>query len=192
MRYELAICSGCGFKKPIINKKHNLCLKCNRNRLNVQEMENGTSEVNSKPVYEKKASKPSKRKRISNTSQKMDSGLILYKEVKAKKRNDMIQGKYFRCFFTNALLDPEGSESWHHALGRIGELLYEYRNIFPCIEKYHRDYHDMEADKLMKTEWYPVFVQRLKEKNHKVYNKELNRLLKAKVIDMDTFLQEFK
>lgn len=114
-----------------------------------------------------------------------------YKKVKAKKKEDMIEGGYYRCYFSNKPLDVNIDFPWHHVFGKRGKLLYEYTNIFPCIHEYHMQYHNMSADKLMKTDWYKKFLLRLKKINHKAYNKELNRLLKANVIDMESFLKEY-
>jgi len=123
----------------------------------------------------------------------MKSGEAKYAIVKKQKREDMIEGKYFKCFFSNIPLDPnQEGEPWHHALGRKGALLYDYKNIFPCIHERHMEYHDLSVDKLMKTTWYKDFLLRLSKINHAVYNKELNRLLKGGVIDMETFLKEYK
>jgi len=192
MRYDWNVCNSCGKSKPIVNKKYNLCLKCNRDRLNLQEIHSNKHNSTPKSGLVINGITYPKRSKIKKTSLKMDEGLRKYKAVKAKKRKDMIEGKYFRCFFTNKELDVNGNEEWHHALGRIGKLLYEYRNIFPVIGKYHKQYHDLDPEKLLKTFWYKDFLRRLKKHNHKVYNKELNRLLKAGIIDMDSFLNEYK
>jgi len=192
MKYDFEICKGCGFKKPIINKKYVLCLKCNRDRLNTLSMDEEVSTGSFKSTSVKKGTKYPKRTNIAQRSEKMETGLEKYYKVRAKKRQDMIDGKYFNCFFTGIKLDPDGQEDFHHADGREGEKLYEYRNIFPAINKHHREYHDLSVEQLMKTFWYREFLVRLKKINHKVYNKELNRLLKAGVLDMESFLKEFK
>ena len=193
MKYEITICNGCNKKKPIINKTHVLCLKCNRDRLNKQSL--NAPDAHRKPVRTlspKKGTRSPERKRLPNMSIKQSLQYLKYNEVKAQKKADMIAGKYYNCFFSGQKLDPDFNYEFHHALGKVGDLMTSYRNIFPCIRKYHTEYHSLSADKLMKTSWYPDFVKRIKKMNHRVYNKELDRLLKAKVISMETFLQEFK
>jgi hypothetical protein len=195
MKYDFKICSGCGIEKPIVNKTKNLCLKCNRDRLNRQEINPKVPKRTlEKTSHENDTKVPlvKKRARIKPISETMKFGVAEYNRTKARKRKDMIKGGYFRCFFSNTKLDVDGVEEWHHALGRTGDLLWEYKNIFPAIRRYHRDYHDLPIEQLMKLTWYRDFVRRLKAKNHKVYNKELNRMLKAGIIDMDNFINEFK
>lgn len=129
---------------------------------------------------------------VNKISETYKIGLKKYEEVKKQKREDMISGQYFKCFFTNTTLDENGNEGWHHAIGRVGNLLYDYRNIFPVLDIPHREYHDLPIEKLIKTWWYPGFIKRIKAMNKRVYNKELDRFLKAKVISIESFINEYK
>jgi len=173
MKREKGVCKGCGKERFIVNKTHYLCAACNRKRLEKQ------SKTHAKP------------KRLYNKSPKRLKEEEWYRQAKAQKKKDMIAGGYYRCFFSNKPLDPDKDYDWHHALGRKGALLYEYKNIFPVISKYHHEYHNLDAARLMKTTWYRGFLKRVKMINHKVYNKELDRLKKGGVISMETFLDEY-
>lgn len=132
--------------------------------------------------------------KIPRRSLKRTKEEALYEKTKAKKREDMIEGKYFRCFFSNKVLneDPNIKEPWHHALGREGDLLYDYRNIFPCIHEYHQDYHNLSIDKLLKEQWYKDFLKRVEKMNKAVYNQELRRMNKAGIIDNEQFFNMLK
>jgi len=174
MKKEIGICKGCGKEKIIVNKTHYLCASCNRARLDERRKLHGNTV---KKPYKKSS------KRLKEEE--------WYRQTKAQKKKDMIEGGYFRCFFSNKPLDPNKEYEWHHALGRKGALLYEYKNIFPVISKYHTEYHSLDAERLMKTTWYRGFLKRVKKINHKVYNKELDRLKKAGIISMETFIDEF-
>lgn len=181
IKNEKGVCKKCtdGIERLIVNKTHQLCTKHNRERLNGQ----GQTLALKKPL---------KNTPINKVSDSLKIGLRKYEETKAKKRAHMITGGFFKCFFTNQPMNIAGNESWHHALGRDGPLLYDYRNIFPVLDAPHREYHDLTMKKLMKTYWYPEFIKRVKTMNANVYNKEIERMLKAKVISMESFLNEYK
>lgn len=183
MPKEKGICKGCDKDRYIVNKTHYLCAACNKERLErrAKRIEDNT----------KKWSSDTKAKRTYNRSAKRLKEEEWYRQTKAQKKADMISGGFYRCFFSGQPLDPNVDYPWHHALGREGALLYEYKNIFPAISKYHMEYHRLDAERLMKTDWYKGFLKRVKSINHRVYNKELDRLKKARVISMETFIDEF-
>ena len=198
MKYEIKECSGCGYTKPIINVKYNLCLKCNRDRLNrIEDANRGNTERHKSITHKKGTNTPlrKKRARIKPISINKKVENEKYIKVKAQKRKDMIEGGYFRCFFTGKELDPNGKEDWHHVLFRsqYPEEATSYKNIFPCLRQPHDDFHHKDVEWLLKnTYWYRNFFDRIKEINHKAYNQELERMLKAKMISMETYLNERK
>jgi hypothetical protein len=177
MKKEYGICKKCEDSAVIVNRTHWLCESCNRERIAMQK----TSVVIKKKKF------------LNPKSSALSKGELLYAQTKAKKREDMIEKGYFRCFFSNKPLDPSpnAGEPWHHALGRKGSLLYEYKNIFPCIHEYHMQYHDLDIKELMKTEWYPKFFTRVKQLNKNVYNKELRRMNKGGIIDDEQYFKMF-
>jgi hypothetical protein len=180
MKYEIGICNSCEGSFLIVNKTHKLCETCNQERL--------TNQGKKKPVKTRIAKKT---KPIRSINPKMSKGLKLYEKVKEVKKKDMIEGGYYRCFFSNKPLDENVSWPWHHALGRKGSLLYEYKNIFPCIDEYHKEYHDLSVQALMRTEWYPRFFERVRKQNRNVYNKELRRMNKGGIIDDEQFFKMY-
>ncbi len=184
MTKEKGTCKKCGKERYIVNKTRHLCNACNKARL-----ESRKEPYNSFKL--KSGTTPSKRVKIAHRSSNRLKEEDWYRQTKAQKKKDMIEGGYFKCFFSNKPLDPNVEHPWHHTLGRRGVLLYEYKNIFPAISKYHQEYHDLDAERLMKTDWYKDFLKRIKSINHRVYNKELDRLKKAGVISMETFIDEF-
>ena len=184
MTPEKGTCKKCGKERYIVNKTHQLCTTCNKARLKASEIAYSASKPKSGTLYQKAH-------KVAYNAPKRVRDESWYKQTKAQKRDDMIEGGYFKCFFSNTPLDPSVEWPWHHVLGRTGTLLYEYKNIFPVIPKYHQEYHDLDAERLMKTKWYKDFLKRIKAINHKAYNKELDRLKKGGVISMDTFIDEF-
>lgn len=180
-KYEKGECKGCKEVKLIVNKTHKLCSRCNRKRLDEQ----GQTLKDKKPL---------KRTQLNNTSKKYEKELVKYAQVKAKKRKDQIEGGYYKCFFCNQSLEhmKDDEVDTHHALGREGKLLTDYRNIFFAHRICHNSYHDMSADQLLnKTQWYKPFLKRIMKMNKKVYQHELKRLYKANVIDLQILLDEY-
>lgn len=115
-----------------------------------------------------------------------------YNEVKIRKKEDMIKGNFFKCYFSGKQLDENIEWPWHHIHGRRGKLLYEYTNIFPCIHEFHIDYHEMPIEKLIKLDWYKQFIDRLSKINHTAYNLELKRMNKGGIIDDTQFFKMYK
>ena len=175
MKNQVVKCSNCNQLKPIVNKTHHLCSVCNRKRLDSQ------------------GSKKSKYSKIKKTSETRTKNLALYESVKAKKKKDQIENNYYKCFFCNRPLDNDlDIIDTHHALGRVGKLLTDYRNIFFAHRQHHTDYHSMSVKQLFSQYWYKDFLLRLKRVNKNVYNQELRKLQKAGVIDMEMYINEYK
>ena len=147
-------------------------------------------EFKPRPKPDKNTSK--KKYKIPPVSKTMTEGLKKYNQMKETKKADMIAGRFYRCFFSNKILDENIEWPWHHALGRKGNLLWEYKNIFPCIHEYHTDYHDLSIDKLMKLDWYKEFLERVSRINHGVYNHELKRMNKGNIIDDEQYFKMYK
>jgi len=189
MKYEKGICKECGEERYIVNRTHYLCSKCNTARLRGQE---GIQ----KPSFNDNGSVAPKRYKIASRSPKRMEGEKKYEAVKKQKRLDMIEGGYYKCFFTNRYIREEdeanGLITWHHVLGRTGALLWDYRNIFPAYLEYHDRYHHERVATLMKERWYKDFVNRLRQLNHKAYNKEMNRWFKAGFLDEESLTEMFK
>jgi hypothetical protein len=133
-----------------------------------------------------------KKKPVNKISETYKIGLKKYEEVKKQKRTDQIEGGFYRCYFCNKDMEHENNIDTHHVLGRVGDLLYDYRNIFFAHHNCHRAYHDMNVEQLMKTHWYKSFISRLSKINKRAYNQELRRLLKADVLDMQSYINEYK
>jgi len=145
-----------------------------------------------KPRPKPKKSPTKKSSRIQAISKTMAEGNRKYKATKIKKKEDMLEGRFFKCFFSNKQLDPNIEWPWHHSLGKKGELLWAYWNIFPCIHEYHMDYHNLDIGKLMKLDWYISFLERVSKINHAVYNHELKRMNKGGIIDDTQFFKMYK
>jgi hypothetical protein len=133
-----------------------------------------------------------KKGKTSLISKTRQEELRKYNSVKASKKEDMIVGKFYVCYFSGKRLDENTDYPWHHIFGRKGKLLYDYKNIFPCIHDYHMEYHEMPIEKLMKLDWYKQFIDRLSRINHAAYNLELKRMNRGGIIDDSQFFKMWK
>jgi len=186
MKHEKGTCKKCKTEDVlIVNKTHKLCASCNKERLEGQKQPYNRIKPKNDTPQRKKC-------RIPQKSAKQVVGEEKYEAVKRQKHADMIAGGYYKCFFTNKYLNDERDNvTWHHVLGRKGELLYDYRNIFPALWEYHYDYHHKSIGYLMKQRWYKDFLNRLAQLNHKAYNKELGRQLKGGIIDAEMYREMY-
>lgn len=173
-KYKIGECSVCTDTKLIVNKTKQLCAKCNRLRLDEQRQ----------TLKEKKP--------LNKISSHQQKELQKYEHVKARKKADQIEGGFYNCFFCGIPLKENENVDVHHSLGRIGPLLTDYRNIFYAHRLCHNNYHDMTIAQLLKdTNWYKPFLKRIMKINKKVYQQELKRLYKAKIIDLTMLLDEY-
>ncbi len=118
-------------------------------------------------------------KRISQKSKKRKKEEVIYEGVKATKQKDLIDARQWRCLFSNIELDDVSSYGWHHVIGRDGELVYDYNNVFPALWEYHYAYHQLSVDTIIKQRWYKDFFIRLKELNLVAFKNEYRRISKT-------------
>ena len=194
MNKVIATCSKCGKVKPIVNKKYNLCSTCNRKRL-----QNERGEGSKPRSHSRNGKVPSKGKsplkRISDTRRKYNA---FYEKNKKDKRDYLKRENKYRCFFCNAPLEDDDIVDWHHSIGRVDTLLYEFDNINPCHRVCHTQYHSDKTSILIKRKWYIHFLERIERIARisgnkifiKLHNKEANRLFKAGIYDQETYFNK--
>ncbi len=171
------LCKECNddIEKIIVNKTHMLCLKHNRERLDGQNLKRKTKTP------------------IRPISKKMEQNNKEYIRVRENKRKWQKEKGYYKCVFCNKPLDDDKDLiDCHHMIGRDGDRLAEWKNLFFAHRNHHSEYHhEKDINRLMKTSWYPPFFERLRELNPKVYNLELKRMHKGGIIDDQQYFKMY-
>ncbi len=148
---------------------HNRCIYCYRKEI----------------LYPKQLLKTKKVYKIKNSSPKR---LLLINEYSRKKKEKWIQlinEKKNKCFFSDIIItpDPNVVPDFHHLFEKENNHLIDMENTYPCIFKYHREYHDLlrdyenlaREDKL----WYSYFLERIKISYPLLYQKEIYLIQRA-------------
>ena len=129
-------------------------------------------------LYERKP--PKKRKAIPKESKKRKEEGKTYKQIKDELRTEMIANGTYNCFFCGK---PMGDEKgFHHTKGRDGSYLTDRKYLKPAHNQCHVwDYHQADIETLMQKEWYSDFLNRLKELDINLYNKEIKKQDKSEL-----------
>ena len=99
---------------------------------------------------------------------------ILYVCAKKELRDDLINRDGWVCMFSGETLGK--SASWHHGLGRVGELVYDKRYLLPSKWKYHSMWHSQPILKLKEEKWWNGFLERVKTYYPEYYPILLNQI----------------
>lgn len=174
MKHSKEICLGCDNLRYIVNKTHTLCQTCNRLRLDSQKTGSKKGTYTIKPVSDKQ-------------KKKLDE----YRKTREAKRKDQIEGGYYKCYFCNDdLVDYNGRIDTHHTLGRDGDLLSKYSNLFFTHRICHTMYHSYDVKSLFKTSWYMDFLMRVRKLSDNVWEKEKRKIEKAGIQNIDELLDD--
>jgi len=122
----------------------------------------------------------SKKKPIKHTSNKRSDETELYNHAKIEVREELILKGEWTCFFNGKDL-PLDFWEFHHLLGKEGELLYTKSNIRPAIRSYHTQYHHLDIQRLLDTDWYVPFIFKISDKYPEVFQIEARRIMKANI-----------
>ena len=83
-----------------------------------------------------------------------------------------VEGKYI-CFFCNKEFDKDYVPDIHHLNERENEQLKNKKYLCLAHRSCHTLYHSLSVDKIEKYDWYNGFLDRLKEVDEKLYDKEI-------------------
>jgi hypothetical protein len=161
MKDMAKLCKHCG-KYPVFSHDH--CLGCQRFRKDKK--------------YLKSVLKSYKKQKgtIKPISDKRKQENIKYEKAKKEKEAQLKAEGKWRCFFSDIPLKEEERPSWHHLKGRDGDLFCDPYYLVPSYDLYHvYKYHKLTVKELMLESWYEGFLQRLKEIDVKLYEKEINK-----------------
>ena len=110
----------------------------------------------------------------------------MHKQLEAEVR-EQNNGKIYD-FFTG--LEIEKFVTWHHLLGRTGDLYFDKDLLVPAENDEndgHLFYHRATIEQLKEKPWYEGFLIRLKSKSIDAYNKEIRRQDKAQPLNPKLF-----
>ena len=124
-----------------------------------------------------KRNKIKKNTKIKSKSDKRKNDEVLYQEAKDNVRKHLISINRWSCFFTNTPL-PDNYNRFHHLKKRTGNMIHNELYIVPALDEPHLNYHDLSVDKLIKKDWYEIFMENLKEKDYSLWIKETRKQFK--------------
>ena len=120
------------------------------------------------------------KKAIKPISDKQAKKLQLYEQGKREKEKQLKEQNQWCCIFCGQSFKEDDSIDWHHMFGRNGDLVYDMRFVFPSHTYCHISiYHGSSYDVLSSQRWYSEFLERCKEIDIKIYQKELRKRDKA-------------
>lgn len=128
-------------------------------------------------------------KKISNKRKKQ---LTLYQEKKKEMFLIPLKQGKLKCFLSNTPIriptELKGESDdilmsmieIHHIEGeRENEHLYDPEIMQPVLRYYHTLYHNTPIEKLMMLNWFQDYMLRIKIKYPKLWQKELDKLLRS-------------
>lgn len=134
-------------------------------------------------LYPKQKLKEKKVYRINKVSPKRAILIDEYSRKKKERWKQLIAEGKNRCFFSDIKLDPEIIPDFHHLFEKENDHLIDMDNTYPCLFKYHREYHDLKRDyEYLAREdklWYSYFLERIKISYPILYHKEMYLINKA-------------
>ena len=117
-----------------------------------------------------------KRKAIPSLSKRRSLQLTEYRAIKEEMIAEAKEKGPIRCFASGEKI--YGIPEIHHLDGREEDALTDRPNLVFIKRKYHHMLHDLSIDKLMKERWYDTFLNNLKERNPRLYVKEIHKRTK--------------
>ena len=154
------ICQTCG-KYPVFSK--GLCKYCYLKANSLKQI---------KKTYKYTQAK---QKAIKTVSDKRKTQLKLYEQAKKEKIAELkAEGKWF-CFFSGLPFPDDFIPDCHHTNKRQEGMVFDKRYMVFCYREYHTSYHNLAYGDLSTCRWYISFMERLKEIDIELYNKELKK-----------------
>jgi hypothetical protein len=105
---------------------------------------------------------------MKQISTKRTVQLAHYKRVKAELEIELKDKGEWRCFFSGIPIPDYMTwkdVSWHHLIGRDGDLLTDIKYLRPVLDKFHtgdEGYHNKPFSYLKTLSWWNGFMERLK------------------------------
>jgi hypothetical protein len=118
-------------------------------------------------------------KNIKVVSSKRLSQLIIYSAAKIIAWDNALKTGNNRCFICNRQFNTKTIPDWHHLDGREEDLLLDQQFLRFAHRQCHEEIHNLYYDLLKLKPWYEGYLQRLKEIDQKLYDKEYDKRFKA-------------
>lgn len=117
-----------------------------------------------------------KQKAIKTVSDKRKIQLKLYEQAKQEKKDELKADNKWYCIFCGVGFKDNDNPDCHHLFGRDGDLLIDKRYLsFAHSDCHIVKYHGGNYATLSSQRWYKSFMERLKEIDIELYNKELKK-----------------
>lgn len=156
----IKLCNTCG-KYPIFSK--GLCKYCYLKANSLKQI---------KKVYKYTQAK---QKAIKTVSDKRKTQLKLYEQAKQEKITELkAENKWF-CFICGMPFMEDETVDCHHAKNREEDSVFDKKYLVFVHRHCHTSYHNDIYSKFSANRWYNLFMERLKEIDIELYNKELKK-----------------
>jgi 5-methylcytosine-specific restriction endonuclease McrA len=116
-----------------------------------------------------------KQKAIKTVSDKRKTQLKLYEQAKQEKITELKAQNSFVCFFCGVPFGEQEQMDCHHLHGRKEDSVFDKKYLVFVHRHCHTAYHNDTYSRLSANRWYNSFVERLKEIDPELYNKELKK-----------------
>jgi hypothetical protein len=158
------LCINCG-KYPVFS--HDRCKYCQSSRTDKKWLQKVLKQ------YKKGNVKP----KIKQVSDKQSKKLQKYEQAKKEKEQELKQIGEWRCIFCGVPFgEDERPAGFHHLKGRDSDLVFDKKYIYPVHNYCHIIiYHWGSYALLSSQRWYKGFLERIKEIDIRIYNKEIRK-----------------
>lgn len=154
------LCQTCG-KYPVFSK--GLCKYCYLKANSLKQI---------KKVYKYTQAK---QKAIKTVSDKRKTQLKLYEQAKQEKIREIKSDNKWFCFICGVSFGEEEVVDCHHTNNRQEDSVFDKKYLVFVHRACHTAYHNDTYSRLSANRWYNLFMERLKEIDPELYNKELKK-----------------
>lgn len=159
------LCVHCG-KYPVFSNGHcKMCQKYRKDKKWLQGLLKQYKKGNAKI-------KPRSEKRMIQEKE--------YRQVKKEREAELKANGNWRCIFCNVGFMDIEIPDWHHLDGRIEDKLTDGKYLYPAHTCCHiTNYHQATVKHMKSMFWYSGFLERIKNIDINLYNKEMRKEDKA-------------
>lgn len=116
-----------------------------------------------------------KQKAIKTVSDKRKTQLKLYEQAKQEKISELKAENKWSCFICGVPFGEEEIVDCHHTKDREEGSVFDKKYLVFVHRHCHTAYHNDTYSRFSANRWYTLFVERLKEIDPELYNKELKK-----------------
>jgi hypothetical protein len=116
-----------------------------------------------------------KQKAIKIVSDKRKTQLKLYEQAKQEKISELKADNKWLCFICGVAFKENEQTDCHHIQDREESAVFDKKYLVFVHRHCHTAYHNDTYSKFSANRWYNSFMERLKEIDIELYNKELKK-----------------